>query len=131
MLFLCLWPCCDKCFATIMVLLLCLFFHFANGLATIFIFAIFSNFTFENGFAMISNFTFADGFDTISNFAFANDFDTISNFAIFSKFAFAERCLFSEKSDFHERSLQRKLFLARKDMFQKQRIETNCFNCFA
>ena len=42
-----------------MVLLLRLFFHFANSLATIFIFAIFSNFTFENGFATISNFTFA------------------------------------------------------------------------
>ena len=41
------------------------FFHFSNGFATIFIFAIFSNFTFENGFDMISNFTFANGFNTI------------------------------------------------------------------
>ena len=93
-----------------MVLLLCLFFHFANSLNTIFIFAIFSNFTFENGFAMISNFTFADGFDTISNFAFANGFNTI--FILLSLVNLL---------------LQNDAFLVRKVIFTSAAFRENCF----
>ena len=130
MSFLCLWPFCDYGFATIFIKsmhqenefsdvrlamhALCQSLQRDGALANVDLikltaFAIFSNFTFESNFATISNFTFANGFATINNFAF----------------------VMITKSDFHERSIRRKLFLVRKDMFQKQRIETNCFNCFA
>ena len=87
---------------------MCLFY--AYGLATIFIFAIFSNFTFENGFAMISNFTFANGFDTISNFAFANGFNTI--FILLSLVNLL---------------LQNDAFLVRKVIFTSAAFGENCF----
>ena len=87
---------------------MCLFY--AYGLATIFIFAIFSNFTFANGFATISNFTFKNGFDTISNFDFANGFNTI--FILLSLVNLL---------------LQNDAFLVRKVIFTSAAFRENCF----
>ena len=99
-----------------MVLLLCLFFHFANGLATIFYF------TYANSLAIFSNFAFANGFDTISNFTFESDFATISNF----DFANGFNTIFILLS-LVNLLLQNDAFLVRKVIFTSAAFGENCF----